>query len=569
MSGAKETPRQKMIGMMYLVLTALLALNVSKQIVAAFITLNDKLDLSASNIDNRIDDTYIGFDQKGATLKAERSDLAKFNLWQAKAIELKKNTAELIGFLLGECNEMIKLAEGEDWIEEKDADGNISKLKSLDKIENMDDYDIPTNLFVGGNPNSPETRGLEIVNQIHKYRDQIAESMGTYMEDGKSWSFIAPENLTGLSGSLKSANPKDTASLSRFFKTLTIPEFLPAHGEDIELPWVSVTFDHAPIVAAAAMFTSLKLDVKSAQAFASDYMLRKIEVDPFIFNKIEPLAFANSGYINQGDSLGLNIMIAAFDSNNVASIRWGMDGDTIPERWSETNGRINLSGSQPGNHIVKGAISVKQGGVTTWKSWKFDYTVGQPVGMIGQPEMRVLYRNYDNILEGVAAGYPAENVTLVSGDCSLSRNGDKWIASVGSGISIVKIGVRAKNADGTTVSLGVFDYKVKSKPRPTLYFGTIADGDNPSMGTVNAQVKFKVDFDPSVILRSKGYKIIGGDVVVTDVITRGKVNADGTLDAAAKRIIKQSSGKEVTISVRYVENGNNTIYKTGMRFYPK
>ncbi|MBK6527013.1 MAG: hypothetical protein IPG07_16570 [Crocinitomicaceae bacterium] len=72
MAGGKETPRQKMIGMMYLVLTALLALNVSKQIVAAFITLNDKIDRSATSLDTRIDATYTLFDQKGATLRAEQ-----------------------------------------------------------------------------------------------------------------------------------------------------------------------------------------------------------------------------------------------------------------------------------------------------------------------------------------------------------------------------------------------------------------------------------------------------------------------------------------------------------------
>ena len=62
MAGGKETPRQKMIGMMYLVLTALLALNVSKDIIAAFVTLNDKLETSAEVIDNTSINTYGTFD---------------------------------------------------------------------------------------------------------------------------------------------------------------------------------------------------------------------------------------------------------------------------------------------------------------------------------------------------------------------------------------------------------------------------------------------------------------------------------------------------------------------------
>ena len=281
MAGGKETPRQKMIGMMYLVLTALLALNVSKQIVAAFITLNDKIDRSAAGIDDQLDGIYVRFDQKGATLKAQHQNMETFNTWNEKARTLKKSSNEMISFLLSECNEMIKLAEGEDWIETKDADGNITKLRSLDKIENMDDYDIPTNLFVGGNPEDPSERGIELVEKIHAFRDEVSASMATYTSGTKSWSFKAPENVSGLKDALSSADPTDTAIIAHFYRSLTLPEELQVHGENVTLPWISVTFDHAPIVAAAAMFTSLKLDIKNAQAMSAEYMLSKIEAVPF------------------------------------------------------------------------------------------------------------------------------------------------------------------------------------------------------------------------------------------------------------------------------------------------
>ena len=125
MAGGKETPRQKMIGMMYLVLTALLALNVSKQVIAAFITLNDKLDASAEIIDNKVGFTYDGFAQKEAALNATKGDKTVLKFWDGKAEELQKETAVIVGFLLGECNEMIKIADGVDWVEDKDEEGNI------------------------------------------------------------------------------------------------------------------------------------------------------------------------------------------------------------------------------------------------------------------------------------------------------------------------------------------------------------------------------------------------------------------------------------------------------------
>lgn len=553
MAGGKETPRQKMIGMMYLVLTALLALNVSKQIVAAFITLNDKIDSSSASLDSRIDATYTTFDQKEATLRAEDSDLKIFELWSSKADDLKKSSAELVSFLLSECNEMIKVAEGKDWIESKDEAGNITKLKSLDAIQNMDDYDIPTNMFVGGNPSKPVSRGVEIVNKIHQFRDEIAESMGTYKHGSDSWEFHAPDDVNQLSEALKSANPADTSSLSRFYKALTIPDFLNARGEDKELPWVSVTFDHAPIVAAAAMFTSLKLDVKNAQAFASEYMLDKIEVTPFIFNKIDPMAFASTGYINQGDSLNLNIMIAAYDTNDLSKVRWGMDADTANRNaWKESIGGISLAGSKPGVHKVKGEIGVKEKGQLTWKPWEFSYTVGQPMGVVAQPEMRIFYWGYANQIEGTASGFPADKISLSGNGCTLERSGNgKYVARVERGVRSARITVSGQNADGSKTNLGTFDYVCKPLPPATMYFGRTENGGKIQLVEARNVKKVRLALSPDVPLTGVVYTILGGNLYSSIVPGEGKIGKDGVLDTRSSSMVTQSKGGKISIEVSY------------------
>jgi hypothetical protein len=567
MAGGKETPRQKMIGMMYLVLTALLALNVSKQIVAAFITLNDKLDLNATNIDERISSTYLGFDQKEATLKAQRANMDYFNLWQTKALDLKKSSAELVGFLLGECNDMIKTAEGEDWIAMRDENGNISRLKSLEGIENMDDYDIPTNMFVGGNPQNPDARGMEIVNRIHAFRDLIVESMATYPQGSKRWSFKAPQEISGLNAALATANPKDTASLARFYKSLTLPEYLHAHGEDMELPWISVTFDHAPIVAAAAMFTSLKLDVKNAQAFASEYMLAKVEAPPFPFNKIDPLAFASSGYINQGDSLSLSVMIAAYDSTEISKIRWGMDADTAnPAAWTESSGRIGLDGSRPGFHKVKGEIAVRERGEVVWKPWDFSYTVGQPMGVVAQPEMRVLYWGYPNVVEGAASGFPADRVSLsTSSGCTLESMGNgKYKVNVTRGTRGARINVSGRKDDGSSVSLGSFEYVCKPLPPATIYFGSAENGGTITYTEARNLKKVRVDKDPSCILTALKYTVVGGSLYVSSLSGVGTFDNTGTLDQKGESLMNQSKGKTVSIEIKYRDMSGATKIETLM-----
>lgn len=554
MAGGKETPRQKMIGMMYLVLTALLALNVSKQIVTAFITLNDKIDRSASSLDGRIDNTYLQFDQKGATLRADGSNLNKFNLWSSRAEELKKSSSELVGFLLGECNEMIKLAEGEDWIESKDESGNITRLKSLENVQNMDNYDIPTNLFVGGNPSNPSARGVEIVNRIHGFRNRIAELMGSYTDGAKTWSFKSPDKIENLSQALKTANPDDTSSIAQFYSALTIPDFLRAHGEESDLPWVSVTFDHAPIVAAAAMFTSLKLDVKNAQALACEYMLQKIDVVPFIFNKIDPLAFSSTGYINQGDSLNLNILIAAYDTNEVSKVRWGMDADTANrDTWKETVGGISLAGSQPGVHKIKGEIGVKERGKLAWKPWEFSYTVGQPMGVVAQPEMRIFYWGYSNQIEGTASGFPTEKISLSGTGCRLESKGNgKYVVRVERGTRTARVTVSGENADGSKTGLGTFDYVCKPLPKATIYFGRAENGGSITLTEARSVRKIRVALAPEVPLTGVNYKIKSGKLFLTGGAQgEGKILEDGVLDSKAISMVAQAKDKYVIAEVTY------------------
>lgn len=562
MAGGKETPRQKMIGMMYLVLTALLALNVSKQIVSAFITINNKLENSAEVIENKTRETYGEIDKKRAGLVAVGGNMEDFKIWEEKSLNLKSETKSLINFLLGESNDMIAASEGIDWVDERDEEGNIKKLKSLDGIQGMDNYDIPTSMFVGGNPESPNERGQGIINKIHNYRNVVCELMGTYQEGSKNYSFTAPSSESGLSEALKTCNPEDTTSIAQFYRTLTIPEKLHAHGEDRMLPWASVTFDHAPIVAAAAMFTSLRLDVQNAETMVAGYIVDKIKAPIFIFNKIEPMTLASSAYINQGDSLPLNVKIAAYDSNQVSMIRWGMDADTLPEKWSEVSGGINLSGAKPGAHKVKGAIGVRERGEIKWKNWEFDYTVGQPMGVVAQPDMRVLYIGYDNVVEATASGFPADKVSMHGSGCRIVKKGNKYVAEVSRGTRTASISVTGQNPDGSNVSVGSYQYKCVPLPGAQIKIGNVSSGDDVAYNWITSLRKLDVKFPEGVNLDGK-FNILEGSLQVGGITGKGQINAGGTFGNGCSERLRQSRGKSVSITVKY-QDQSRTIKKTGI-----
>lgn len=574
MAGGKETPRQKMIGMMYLVLTALLALNVSKQVIAAFVTINDKLDRSAQIIDQNNQTNIALFEKKRITVKAQGGDVNTVKVWEERAFEVQKLTVEAVSYLLGEANEMIKMAEGVEWIAEekgKDENGNIIALKPLSEIQNMDNYDIPTALFIGGNPEKPVQRGLDLRVKVLEYRNAVAKVMATYDTPKGKYTFDAPDNLEELNAALATANPDDTAQIAAFMRSLDIPLEISqtVHGVTEKMPWPSAMFDHAPIVAAAAMLTALKLDIKNSESMATEFLLSKVDVQEFDFNKIEPLAFASTGYINQGDSLNLRVMIAAYDSTETPKVRWGQDADTLnQDNWQPSNnadGSISLKGEKPGLHKVRGVIMVKQRGVDVPKPWEFDYTVGQPMGVVALPEMRVLYRGYNNIVEGTASGFPADRVTLSGSGCSISKSGNQYIAKVGAGVREATISVNGRKEDGGSVNLGSFKFKVKALPTPLLYLGGISNGQTPGLSSVRAQGRVSCRYDESVPLTGVTFSISSGTVSVDGIMRKGRITSGGNLDANAKQILAQSAGKQVTIMVNY-KGPDNVSKRTALVF---
>lgn len=551
MAGGKETPRQKMIGMMYLVLTALLALNVSKEIIAAFVTLDEKLNASVSLIEGNNGVVYEGFREKELSLKQTKGDLTTLLIWKGKAEGLQKETASIIGFLNRECSDMLKEAEKVDWFDPKDVDkdGNITKLRTLREVQSMDNYDIPTNMFIGGNPNQPLERGLNIPKKIHEYRDKVTEMMGTYSANDKKYSFKAPSDPSKLKDALKSANVEDTAQISRVYRALTIPANLKVKhaGEEVELPWPSVMFDHAPIVAAAAMFTALTVDIKQAEGDIAKFMLSKVDAPKFNFNKIEPMAFARTGYLNAGDTMNLRVMIAAYDSTETPKIVWN---------GTEYNGPIPIKAGSPGAQKMDGVIYVKERGQDVPKPWSFNYTVGKPQGAVSLPEMFVLYRGYQNKVVGAASGYPDYKLVGTT-NVTLTKSGQEYVASPGQGREAV-ITLQGVSPDGKSANLGAFTFRVRQMPKPGVKLGPIADGDVADANVVRAQSRIFAGYGEDIPLTAT-FNVVKYEIAVSGA-PRNESGTGASLSPAAINLIKQAkAGNTVTVMTEVVGPDGRTI----------
>jgi hypothetical protein len=151
----------------------------------------------------------------------------------------------------------------------------------------------------------------------------------------------------------------------------------------------------------------------------------RVKVQAFNFNKIDPLAFSSTSYINQGDSLGLKVMIAAYDSSEAMELRyWVDDTAQISKSHSERNldamitfngnagEEVRMSGSV-GDHMLVGEIAVKEKGIKKWNPWKFNYAVGAPNAAIAAADLQVLYLNWKNKIKVSASGYKPESVKVL------------------------------------------------------------------------------------------------------------------------------------------------------------
>lgn len=523
MAGGKETPRQKMIGLMYLVLMALLAMNVSKEVINAFITLNDKIDRSNEIIKGTMEGVYGSFDAAIAGLQAQHAapqDIENVKKIKAQAEQVKSWSKSLVNYFVEQSDLIIKTAGDEMY---GDHDGHKSDkhytvddegyyhLLPLDHLTKKDDYDVPSHLYVGGDFKNPT--GEYIVDSIMNFRNRICSLIANYTDDkGHKWTFDPPELRVDLEGdeastekfkeelkkSMANVSPADTGLIFQLYSILSPPVNTLNHGE--KYPWIAKQFDHAPLVAAIAMFTSIRSDILQAESKAVSQIASRVSAPKFNFNKIEPLAFSSTSYINQGDSLALSVMIAAYDSTEAMKLVYWMDdstrSDANKQSFEGKAGQKVSFGGAVGSHTVFGSIAVKEKGVEKWKSWKFNYSVGAPNAAVAAADLNVLYKGWKNRIKVSASGYDPSTVSVSCSGCSISKSGEEYIATAGGGKEAT-ISVTAKDDKGNSVNLASEKFRIFPLPKPAIFFGGKSGGaiSKAAAGTVPKLIA-KLDNSP-------------------------------------------------------------------------
>jgi gliding motility-associated protein GldM len=456
-----KEPRQKMINMMYLVLTALLALNVSSEILNAFVTVNGSITKSNDLITDKNKLTYESFAEK---LKDQQThDQAA--QWAPKADEARKLSADLYDYIEGLKGELTKEAGTHE-------DHHTGKQEI-----NADNIDAAVRLM------DQKGKGKELYAKLGDYR----------------------KSMLGLLGN--EAGP--------FEKSIPIDLTVPAsksgnkYGNDVN-GWTQSYFHMTPAIAGLTILSKFQNDVKSTEAQVVDHFHKKIGEVKLVYNKFQAIATSNTTYAMPGDPVEITAGVGAF--SDAAKPKITINGQSMPLTPDGT-AIYKTSASGTGEHPVNVVIEfLKPNGETERVTKTIKYTVGIPSGAsVFLEKMNVLYIGVENPLtiSGGSAGAEKTSVSFADGSISRSGASGHWIAKPSKpGMSKIVV-----TADGKRFE---FPMRLKYLPPPAAFVGSkkggaIASAELKAIGAVIAKLE---DSDFEAPFKVVSYKIgaVGGPI---------------------------------------------------------
>ena len=454
MSLPKE-PRQKMINVMYLVLTALLALNVSSEILNAFKTVNKSLENSNGAIDGKNKTLFDSF--KELLNKAETKDSAA--VWAPKANKAQELADGVTSYLE---NYKIQLKTAGKLVIDKDGKEQF----------NLDNLDAATRLFVEG---SGRKNGEDLLQKLSDYKAQLLA--------------IDPRIQQEFSTSL----PLD----------LSIPESKSAVGQK---DWAYSYFHMTPIIAAITILSKFQNDVKNSEAQVVDYCHKQIGAVKIVFDQFQPLVGQSSEYLMPGQELTITGGIGAYSS--AAKPNVSIDGSSIP-LGADGVALYKTTVGGPGSYSKKVSISFhKPNGQLGTIDKEIKYTVGSPTGAsVSADATKIFYIGLDNpiTVSGGAKGDEATQASIDNGSLSKTGAGKYMVKVSGGTAAIVTVTVDGKSTP--------FNFRVKPIPDPVAMVGR-SKGGKLSANEFKSQQGLRADLE-NFIFEGVKYNVLSYTIYAT------------------------------------------------------
>lgn len=405
---ARMSPRQRMINLMYIVLTAMLALNVSSDVLNGFSQVQDSLHRTNLTMSARSEVQF----RYLADLYAKNPE--KAGVWYKKGEELHNRSNSLYN-TIDSLKTAIAIA----------ADGKNGDYR---KISNLDDLEAASVTML--NPSTNQGQALR--NAIDSYREYVSVL---------------------ITDSTRRAGVIETLST----KVGNVP------GTVGPVSWETKMFDNMPAVAAVTLLTKLQNDIRSAEAEALSNLITNVDIGDVRVNELNAYVIPNSNMIIRGGKYSANIVLAAIDTTQRPSIF--INGSKLPG----DKGLYEFVPTQVGTHEYSGYLEVMRGdGTVDRRPFSSSYTVLEPMATISPTMMNVLYAGIDNPISISVPGIPMNAISASMTNGTLTRSGDTWIAHPGKVGTEAEISVTA-TVEGRQQSVGSMTFRVRKLPDPSPY----------------------------------------------------------------------------------------------------
>lgn len=436
MAGGNVSPRQKMINMMYLVLTALLALNVSAEILKAFHLVEVSMEKAGANIDSKNKSILTSIDKFVETNKGDE----KGKVAQIAAKNVDKIATDALKYVGDLKSLLVKNAGGR---KDGKVDGEIIDAPNMEKHANY--------LIVQG-------KGKELREKINKWRtDMLA---------------VLPVESRG---NVKSDLITDVSKGS----TQT---------------WEQELFEHSPMAAVATLLTKIENDIKNTEAQVLDELNKNLKSSDFIIDNFSAEVIPTKGtYITAGGKYEAKIFLAASSTRSTFDLT--VNGS--PVKVENGQGLYEASASGQGLKKYEGVITqTKLTGEKVTYPFKGEYFVTQPLAVVSATKMNVIYRAIVNPISVSVPGFDASQIIATSSTGALTSAGQGGMYNIlvqpNDAAQELVINVSVK-ADGGTKKMGEMRFRLKNVPKPIPQLGAIdADGEVEASKIKSANAVFSM-----------------------------------------------------------------------------
>ncbi len=540
-SNCPETPRQKMIQMMYLVYTAMLALNVSAEVVEGFKTVGNAMTKSNENMVMKLDDTYDNFE---AALK---NNPAKVKEKYDKAQEIKKLSNELVYTIdtvtysfIGEIASKadITLIDPNDpektikrTINLKNDDGSKNfdsiaealKIGGFSWIQKLDDNHAGTRYFIGDAEGKEVSEGAaaEIKRRIIEYKKAVKESLGS------------DSNHVTLG--------------------LNVEEYH-LNSEKKPTSWEQLNFNNTVAGAALVTLTRMKAEVMNAEFDAVNMLFKQVKQNDFSFDKVAVITRSKSSYIMQGGKYELVVNVGAYDSKAKFEATVGGTRFTANDTGAIVYSTVcNTTGPK----TITGTVYVKKDNGTESYDFKESYFVAEPMAVFELTEMNVVYAGIDNPVRISVPGIAAHNVIVAMADPSQATIVPDTKAGAGNYIikpkvNKGKIKVNASFKDGNqTRFAGSTEFRARPLPDPKIFLGKAEAGKGIPINDLKNMKGPSVRYGPEFAFHMETPKIIKQTIDITKVNGATDLENRGAQWGAdvMSYIQKAKPGCKITLSI--------------------